>query len=270
MPMQKLLSKARKAIQDFDMIQENDKIAVGLSGGKDSLTLLHILKNYQRFSPQKFEIIAITLNPGGVDNSPLYKLCEDLNIEFHEVQTDIKEIVFDIRKEKNPCSLCANLRRGALNDTAKKLGCTKVALGHHKDDAIETFIMSLFYEGRVNCFSPKTYLDKQGVTVIRPMVYIEEYMTKKATKEFNYPIIENPCPANGSTKRQDIKELLAQLNNTMPGVKKNIFGALNNSEKLFIWDKVYSFAIIAKEFFFIFFSLYNNYFKFALIIILLF
>ena len=148
MTMQKLLSKARKAIQDFDMIQENDKIAVGLSGGKDSLTLLHILKNYQRFSPQKFELIAITLNPGGVDNSPLYKLCKDLDIEFHEVQTDIKEIVFDIRKEKNPCSLCANLRRGALNDTAKKLGCTKVALGHHKDDAIETFIMSLFYEGR--------------------------------------------------------------------------------------------------------------------------
>lgn len=237
MTMQKLLSKARKAIQDFDMIQENDKIAVGLSGGKDSLTLLHILKNYQRFSPQKFELIAITLNPGGVDNSPLYKLCKDLDIEFHEVQTNIKEIVFDIRKEKNPCSLCANLRRGALNDTAKKLGCTKVALGHHKDDAIETFIMSLFYEGRVNCFSPKTYLDKQGITVIRPMVYIEEYMTKKATKEFKYPVIENPCPANGSTKRQDVKELLAQLNNTMPGVKRNIFGALNNSEKLFIWDK---------------------------------
>ncbi len=235
MTMQKLLSKARKAIQDFDMIQENDKIAVGLSGGKDSLTLLHILKNYQRFSPQKFELIAITLNPGGVDNSPLYKLCKDLDIEFHEVQTDIKEIVFDIRKEKNPCSLCANLRRGALNDTAKKLGCTKVALGHHKDDAIETFIMSLFYEGRVNCFSPKTYLDKQDITVIRPMVYIEEYMTKKATKEFNYPVIVNPCPANGSTKRQDVKELLAQLNSTMPGVKKNIFGALNNSEKLFIW-----------------------------------
>ena len=153
------------------------------------------------------------------------------------MQTDIKEIVFDIRKEKNPCSLCANLRRGALNDTAKKLGCTKVALGHHKDDAIETFIMSLFYEGRVNCFSPKTYLDKQDITVIRPMVYIEEYMTKKATKEFNYPVIVNPCPANGSTKRQDVKELLAQLNSTMPGVKKNIFGALNNSEKLFIWNK---------------------------------
>lgn len=237
MTMQKLLSKARKAIQDFDMIQENDKIAVGLSGGKDSLTLLHILKNYQRFSPQKFELIAITLNPGGVDNSPLYKLCKELNVEFHEVQTDIKEIVFDIRKEKNPCSLCANLRRGALNGTAKKLGCTKVALGHHKDDAIETFLMSMIYEGRVSSFSPKSTMDKQNITIIRPMIYIEEYMTKKATKEYNYPVIKNPCPADGLTKRQDIKELVAKLNKEIPGSKKNIFGALNNSEKLFIWDK---------------------------------
>lgn len=237
MTMQKLLSKARQAIQDFDMIQENDKIAVGLSGGKDSLTLLHILKNYQRFSPQKFDLIAITLNPGGVDNSPLYKLCDELDIEFHEVQTDIKEIVFDIRKEKNPCSLCANLRRGALNSTAKNLGCTKVALGHHKDDAIETFLMSMIYEGRVSCFSPKSTMDKQNITIIRPMIYIEEYMTKKATREYNYPVIKNPCPADGLTKRQDIKEILAKLNKEIPGSKKNIFGALNNSEKLFIWDK---------------------------------
>ena len=237
MTMQKLLSKARQAIQDLDMIQDNDKIAVGLSGGKDSLTLLHILKNYQRFSPQKFELIAITLNPGGVDNSPLYKLCEDLDVEFHEVQTNIKEIVFDIRKEKNPCSLCANLRRGARNGTAKELGCTKVALGHHKDDAIETFLMSMLYEGRVNCFSPKTVMDKQDLTIIRPMIYIEEYMTKKATREYNYPVIENPCPADGHTNRQNIKELVQRLNKEMPGSKKNIFGALNNPDKLFIWDK---------------------------------
>lgn len=237
MTMQKLLSKARQAIQDFDMIQDNDKIAVGLSGGKDSLTLLHILKNYQRFSPQKFELIAITLNSGGVDNSPLYKLCEELDIEFNEVQTNIKEIVFDIRKEKNPCSLCANLRRGALNGTAKELGCTKVALGHHKDDAIETFLMSMVYEGRASCFSPKSTMDKQDIMIIRPMIYIEEWMTKKATKEYNYPVIKNPCPADGLTKRQDIKELLSKLNKEIPGSKKNIFGALNNSDKLFIWDK---------------------------------
>ncbi len=237
MIMQKLLSKARKAIQDFDMIQENDKVAVGLSGGKDSLTLLHILKNYQKFSPNKFELIAITLNPGGVDNAPLHELCRDLDVEFHEVQTDIKEIVFDIRKEKNPCSLCANLRRGALNSTARELGCNKVALGHHKDDAVETFLMSMFYEGRVNCFSPKTYMDKQALTIIRPMVYIDEHMTKRATKEFSYPVIENPCPANGNTKRQEIKELLSKLNTNIPNVKRNLFGALNNTDKLFIWDK---------------------------------
>ncbi|WP_199533662.1 tRNA 2-thiocytidine biosynthesis TtcA family protein [Romboutsia maritimum] len=235
--MQKLLSKARQAIKDFDMIQENDKIAVGLSGGKDSLTLLHILKRYQSFSPEKFELIAITLNPGGVDNSILHNLCKKLEIPFYEIQTNIKEIVFDIRKEKNPCSLCANLRRGALNDNANKLGCNKVALGHHKDDAIETFLMSMFYEGRVNCFSPKTIMDKQDLTIIRPLIYIDEYMIKKVTKEFNYPVVQNPCPANENTKRQEIKELISKLNKEIPGTKKNLFGALNNSEKLFIWDK---------------------------------
>lgn len=237
--MQRILSYMRKAIEEYNMIEENDKIAICLSGGKDSITLLHAFKALQRFYPKKFELIAISINPGFefFDTTLLQNLCDNLEIPLFIEKTHAKEIVFDIRKEKNPCSLCANLRRGALNDTAKKLGCTKVALGHHKDDAIETFIMSLFYEGRVNCFSPKTYLDKQDITVIRPMVYIEEYMTKKATKEFNYPVIVNPCPANGSTKRQYVKELLAQLNSTMPGVKKNIFGALNNSEKLFIWDK---------------------------------
>lgn len=235
--MQKLLSKTRQAIKDFNMIEENDKIAVGLSGGKDSLALLHILKSYQRFSPEKFDLIAITLNPGGVDNTPLHKLCKDLSIPYHEVQTDIKEIVFDIRKEKNPCSLCANLRRGALNDTAKKLGCNKVALGHHRDDAIETFLMSMLYEGRVSCFSPKTHMDRQQLTIIRPMIYVEEYMMKKAAKDYNYPIIENPCPADGKTNRQNIKELVSRLNEDMPGSKKNIFGALNNPDKVFIWDK---------------------------------
>ncbi|MBP3906613.1 MAG: tRNA 2-thiocytidine(32) synthetase TtcA [Peptostreptococcaceae bacterium] len=233
--MKKLLSKTRQAINDFDMIQDGDKIAVGLSGGKDSLALLHILNEYRKFSPQKFDLIAITLNPGGVDNSPLYKLCEELNIEFHEIQTDIKEIVFDIRKEKNPCSLCANLRRGALNDNAKKLGCNKVALGHHKDDAVETFVMSMFYEARVNCFSPKTYMDRQELTIIRPMIYIDEYMTIKAAKDFNYPVIQNPCPANGHTNRQQIKELVASLSKTIPNIKRNLFKALNNPNQLSIW-----------------------------------
>ncbi|MDQ0461890.1 tRNA(Ile)-lysidine synthase TilS/MesJ [Clostridium sardiniense] len=237
MVMQKLLSKTRQAINDFQLIEDGDKIAVGLSGGKDSLTLLHILKAYQRFSPQKFDLIAITLNPGDVDNSPLHKLCENLSVEFHEIQTNITEIVFDIRKEKNPCSLCANLRRGALNDNAKKLGCNKVALGHHKDDAIETLMLSISYEGRINCFSPKSTMEKYDVTLIRPMVYIDESMIRKAVQLYNYPVIKNPCPADGKTKRQDIKELIRNMDKQIPGFKKSLFGCLNNSEQLFIWDK---------------------------------
>lgn len=237
MTMQKLLSKTRQAINDFELIQNGDKIAVGLSGGKDSLTLLHILKNYQRFSPERFDLIAITLNPGNVDNSPLHELCKSLDIEFHEIKTNIAEIVFDIRKEKNPCSLCANLRRGALNDNARRLGCNKIALGHHKDDALETFMLSIFYEGRINCFSPKSTMKKYDVTLIRPMVYIEESMIKKAVREYNYPVITNPCPADGKTKREDLKNLIKNMNKDIPGFKKSLFSALNNSEQLFIWDK---------------------------------
>ena len=237
MIMQKLLSKTRQAINDFNMIEENDKIAVGLSGGKDSITLLHILKNYQKFSPVKFDLMAITLNPGEVDNQPLHRLCKEIDVPFYEIQTDISKIVFDIKKEKNPCSLCAKLRRGALNDAAMKLGCTKVALGHHKDDAVETFVMTMFYEGRINCFSPKSYMEKFNLSIIRPMVYIDEYMIKRAVKEYNYPIIKNPCIADGHTKRQEVKELIKNLNNTFPNLKEKLFSSLNNSDQLFIWDK---------------------------------
>ena len=235
--MEKLLSKMRQAINDYNLIENGDKIAVGLSGGKDSLTLLHLLNSYRKFSPEKFELIAITLNPGKVDNSPLHKLCKDLEIEFHEIQTDIQEIVFDIKKEKNPCSLCAKLRRGILNSTAENLGCSKVALGHHKDDAVETLMLSISYEGRVNCFSPKTLMDKNAITLIRPMVYISEVSIKSIAKKYNFPIITNPCPADKKTKREDIKDLISELDNRIPGFKKNLFGALTNSEELFIWDK---------------------------------
>lgn len=229
MTMQKLLSKARKAIQDFDMIQENDKIAVGLSGGKDSLTLLHILKNYQRFSPQKFELIAITLNPGGVDNSPLYKLCKDLDIEFHEVQTDIKEIVFDIRKEKNPCSLCANLRRGALNGVAEAHGCNKVALGHHQDDVIETFFLSLFYEGNIHTFSPTTYLSRKNIVTIRPMIYVTEKDIKSFVKRNPVPIMKKTCEMDGKSKREYMKDLIKSLTKDIPRLRACVFGAIQRS-----------------------------------------
>lgn len=235
--MQKLLSKMRQAINDYNLIEDGDKIAVGLSGGKDSLTLLHLLNSYKKFSPQKFELIAITLNPGGVDNAPLHKLCKDLEIPFHEIQTDIQKIVFEIRKENNPCSLCAKLRRGALHNNAKELGCNKVALGHHKDDAIETLMLSLSYEGRINCFSPKTFMDKENITLIRPMVYIEEASIKNIVNNYNFPVIHNPCPVDKKTRREDMKNLIFELNGRIPGFKNNLFGALTNSEQLFIWNK---------------------------------
>ena len=235
--MQKLLSKMRQAINDFNLIDNGDKIAVGLSGGKDSLTLLHLLNTYKKFSPEQFELIAITLNPGGIDNAPLHKLCKELNVPFYEIQTSIKEIVFDKRKEKNPCSLCANLRRGALNDNAAKLGCNKVALGHHKDDAIETLLLSIFYEGRINCFSPKSYMDKNNLSLIRPMVYINEKSIINISNKYNFPIITNPCPVDKKTKREDVKKLISKLNLEIPSFKKNLFSALNNTDQLFIWDK---------------------------------
>lgn len=235
--MQKLLSKMRQAVNDFNLIEDGDKIAVGLSGGKDSLTLLHLLNLYKKFSPQKFELIAITLNPGDVDNSPLHKLCKELDVPFYEIQTDIQKVVFDIRKEKNPCSLCAKLRRGALNSNAQQLGCNKVALGHHKDDAIETLMLSISYEGRINCFSPKSYMDKENITLIRPMVYITENSIKNVVKKYNFPVIHNPCPADKKTKREDMKNLIYELDHRIPGFKDNLFGSLTNSEQFFIWDK---------------------------------
>ena len=237
--MQKILSYMRKAIEEYNMIEENDKIAVCLSGGKDSITLLHAFKALQRFYPKKFELIAISINPGFefFDTTLLQNLCDNLEIPLFIEKTHTKEIVFDIRKEKNPCSLCAKLRRGALNDAAMKLGCTKVALGHHKDDALKTFVMAMFYEGRVNCFSPKSYMEKYNLSIIRPMVYIDEYMIKKTVKDNGYPIIKNPCIADGHTKRQEVKELIKNLQGTFPNLKEKLFSSLNNSQQLFIWDK---------------------------------
>ncbi|WP_455537719.1 tRNA 2-thiocytidine biosynthesis TtcA family protein [Terrisporobacter sp.] len=235
--MQKLLSKAHQAIQEFNMIEENDKIAVGLSGGKDSLILLHILQSYQRFSPKKFDLIAITLKTEGVDTTLLHKLCNDFQISYHEVETNLNEIIFDTRKEKNACSLYEDLRITNLNDIAKKLGCNKIALGHNKDDAIETFLMYMLYEGKASCFSPKYNMNEQDLTIIRPMIYIDEYLTKKVARDYNYPIIENSCLTCVNTNKQNIKELIAQLNHEIPNSKENLFRSLSNSDKLFIWDK---------------------------------
>lgn len=237
--MRKLLSKLRRCINDYILINEGDKIAVGLSGGKDSLTLLHLLKAYQRFSPEKFELIAITLDTGSGSNfQPLIDLCNEINVEYHIIKTDINEIVFNIRKEKNPCSLCAKMRRGALNDTAKQLKCNKVALGHNKNDAVETLLMSMFFEGRVSCFLPLTYLNRIDITIIRPMLYVNEREIKSLCTKLNLPIVKNPCPADGNTKRQYMKDLTYNLEKDIPGLKDRLLGCLANTEQLQLWEKI--------------------------------
>ena len=229
--MQKILGYMRKAIDQYNMIEDGDKIAVALSGGKDSTTMLLGLKNLQRFYPKKFDIIGITINPGFefYDTTYLRNTCKDLNIPFVEEQSHTKEIVFDIRNEKNPCSLCAKLRRGILNNTAKELHCNKIALGHHADDLVETFMLSMFYEGRLSTFEPKTYLDKVDAYVIRPLLYVREIQIIGASK--NLPILHNCCPADKNTKREYVKDLLKQINKDVPNVVEKIHGALIHGER---------------------------------------
>ncbi|MDP4119214.1 MAG: ATP-binding protein [Bacillota bacterium] len=230
--MRKILSHVRSAVDDYNMIEEGDKIAVGVSGGKDSITLMLALKELQRFYPKKFELEAICLDLGfeGTDYTPLEKLCEEKNINLTIEKTQIGEIVFDIRHEKNPCSLCAKMRRGILHDKAKELGCNKVALGHHYDDVLETFFLCLFNEARISCFSPVTYLDRKQIYLIRPFIYMEEREVKHFVSENNIPVIFNPCPANGVTKRQEMKEFISKLNRENHGIRKRIFHAIANSD----------------------------------------
>ncbi|MGM9676709.1 MAG: tRNA 2-thiocytidine biosynthesis TtcA family protein [Butyricicoccus sp.] len=226
--MQKMLSYVRRAVDQYHMIEEGDVIAVGVSGGKDSLALLATLANLRRFYPKKFELKAITLEMGyaEMDFTPVAELCKKLDVEYITRQTDIKTIVFDIRQEENPCSLCAKMRRGALNDTAKQCGCNKVALGHHYDDVIETVMMSLLYEGRFNCFLPMTYLNRRDITVIRPMIYAPEAYIKSLVRRLELPVVHNPCPADGNTKREEIKQLIRTLEHQNHGVRQRIFGAV--------------------------------------------
>lgn len=238
MELQKLLSKARRAVEDYKMIENGDKIAVGLSGGKDSLTLLYILANMGRFYPAKFEVIAVSVDMGlGLDPdevAAVQKVCDELGVEYVVEKTQIGEIVFNVRKEKNPCSLCANMRRGALNNTAKAHGCNKVALGHHADDLVETLFLSLFYEGRLSTFSPVTKLERAGVTVIRPMIYIREKEIIGFAKD--KPIIHNPCPADKHTQRQYIKNLIKTLEKDNRKIKDNVLGAITHPERNNLFD----------------------------------
>lgn len=228
MELQRLLSYTRKAVDDYQMIEDGDRIAIGISGGKDSLTLLYALKHLQRFYPRSFELEAITVDLGhpGFDLTPISALCEEMEIPYHIVHTDIAQVVFDERKETSPCSLCAKMRKGALNKAIKELGCNKVAYAHHQDDIIETMFLSLIYEGRFYSFSPKTYLDRMDLTVIRPLMYVPEADVKGFKNKYQLPVVKNPCPADGITKREYVKNLVRQINLENPGAKTRMFHAI--------------------------------------------
>ena len=231
--MQKIYGYMRKACQEFELIENNDRIAVGVSGGKDSLVLLAGLAQMRRFAEFDFSLAAITLDPrfGGKngDYSSVARLCESLDIPFTLIETDIGQIVFDIRKEENPCSLCAKMRRGALHDAAKASGCNKIALGHHFDDVVETFIMNLFREGRVGCFAPKTYLSRKDITMIRPLVFAPESQVAACCSRNGFEVVKSVCPADKNTVRQETKEWLAQMERGDRGFKQRLFGALRRS-----------------------------------------
>lgn len=230
--MKRILSPVRRAIEDYNMIEEGERIAVGVSGGKDSITLLVALHQLSRFHNKKFSVVGITLDMGieGMDISPLVEFAKEQGIELIVKKTNINEVVFKIRQEEHPCSLCALLRRGALNDTALENGIKKIALGHHFDDVVETFMLNLFFEGRLGCFRPYTYLDRKDITIIRPLIYLPEKDIKSCVKRQNYPVIFNPCEANGKTERESMKTLLKTLEITYPGLRKRLFGALQRSK----------------------------------------
>ncbi|MCM1088114.1 MAG: tRNA 2-thiocytidine(32) synthetase TtcA [Muribaculaceae bacterium] len=231
MKLQQLLSVTRKAIDDYHMIETGDQIAVGISGGKDSLTLLSALHHLQRFYPNPFTLHAITVDLGfeNLRLDEIQKFCADMDIPYHIVKTDIGSIIFDERKESNPCSLCAKMRKGALNTAIKELGCNKVAYAHHKDDVVETMLMSLIYEGRFHTFRPVTYLDRMELTVIRPLIYMREADVIGFVHKYDIPVVKSPCPADGHTKREYVKELLKSINLETPGVKERMFTAIQNS-----------------------------------------
>ena len=220
------------------MIADGDKIAVGISGGKDSLTLLYALSGLRRFYPQKFELMAVTVDLGfqNLDLSKISALCEELQVEYKIIKTDIAQIIFEDRKESNPCSLCAKMRKGALNEAVKAAGVNKIAYAHHKDDVVETMLMSLVYEGRFHTFSPVTYLDRMDLTVIRPLMYMNEADVIGFINKYDIPVVKSPCPADGHTKREYIKQLLQQLNRENPGVKERMFTAIQTGS-LKGWEK---------------------------------
>lgn len=226
--IKRVLSFVRRAVDDYEMISDGDRIAVGVSGGKDSLTLLCALAEMRRFYPKSFEIEAISIDMGleGMDFSPVAELCRRLDVNYTVVPTQISKIIFDVRKESNPCSLCAKMRRGALHTAAKEAGCNKVALGHHFDDVVETFMLNLFFEGRIGCFQPVTYLSRKDITLIRPMIYMPEKDVRYFASKAGLPVVTSTCPADGETEREEMKKLLASLERENRGLRYRIFGAI--------------------------------------------
>lgn len=229
--MQKILSHMRKAIEEYHMIEENDKIAVCLSGGKDSITMLHAFKALQRFYPKKFEISAISIDPGFefFNTKLLQEICNEVEVPLFIEESHTKEIVFDIRKEKNPCSLCANLRRGIINSVAIREGCNKIALGHNQDDVLETFLLNLFYTGSINTFAPTTYMDRSNITLIRPLIYAAEKDTKRFIKKNNISVMPKACPMDGTSKREDMKKMIFTMQKDIPMIRANLFGAIKRN-----------------------------------------
>ena len=225
--MQKMMGLVRRCVEDYHMIEDGDKIAIGVSGGKDSLALLVLLAGLRKYNTKKFDLEAITIDMGlGMDYSGVEKLCEEWEVPYTVVKTEIAPIIFDYRHEKNPCSMCSKMRRGALNEAILSKGYSKLALGHHFDDAVETFVMSLIFEGRISCFQPVTDLDRTGIVQIRPMLYIHEKTIDNFVTRMNLPVIQNRCPVDKSTKREEIKQLIYQLSMTYPDLKERIFGAM--------------------------------------------
>ena len=237
--MKTTLGCLRKADTDFHLIEPGDRVAVGVSGGKDSLLLLHALSLYRKFSHKDFTLMAFTISMGlePFDLNGIHRLCQELDIPYVVKQTEIGDIIFNKRKEKNPCALCAKMRRGALNDMCREYGCNKLALGHHRDDAIETLLMSLFYEGRFHTFHPKTYLSRTGITAIRPLCYLPEYHVRHMVQELNLPVVKSPCPANGETKRQEMKELMQALRKRYPDAPDRFLHALQSDKQYDLWQK---------------------------------
>ena len=237
--MKRVLGYLRRADEDYNMIAENDKIALGLSGGKDSMLLLYALSLYKHFSRNKYEVSAFTVDLGfdNFDTAAIEDYCRLLGIKHTLIKTNIAKIVFDTRRESNPCALCSKMRKGVMFTEMKKQGITKCAFAHHREDCLESFLLSILYEGRLRTFSPVTYLSRQNITLIRPFIYLPEKDVKAAVRKHDIPVVSNPCPANGSTKREEIKKLLAIICASSPDAREKMLTALKNTQQYSLWDK---------------------------------